>query len=169
VSAREARREERVDDQARPGYRKIPDPRRFATLEACAATQDATIAFSGRRALAGRRARLVRLRLRPPNFRIGRRASEFPNGCFRGAAALAKGRQARRDRGAALPRLHAPARKGEQALPPGSGSARLRSVNTLFLLGPDDLPGTRLFSWQGDVPLEPDGPPHELLLKPPPL
>lgn len=169
VSAREARREERVDDKARPGYRKIPDPRRFATLEACAATQDTTIAFSvGVRSRGGA---LVWFDsdYGLPNFRIGRRASEFPNGCFRGAAALAK--DVKPDEIVAL-RFRAFTRlpgKGEQALPPGSGSARLRSVNTLFLLGPDDLPGTRLFSWQGDVPLEPDGPPHELSLKPPPL
>jgi hypothetical protein len=168
VSAREARREQRVDEQARPGYRKIPDPRRFATVEACAATQDATLAFSV--GVRSKRGEIVWFDSDHglKNFRIARRASEFPNGCFRGAAALAadvKAADIVALRFRAFTRLPG---KGEAPLPRGSGSARLRSVNTLFLLGPDDLPGPRLHAWQGDAPLVPDGPPHELLLQPPP-
>jgi hypothetical protein len=99
------------------------------------------------------------------NFRILRRAHEFPTGCFRGAVALPPAVTpaaivALRFR--AFTRLPA---KGEAPLPRGAGSARLKSVNTLFLLGPDDQPGPRLFSWQGDVPLEPDGPPFEIAMK----
>jgi hypothetical protein len=167
VSAREARREERVDENARAGYRKIPDPRRFATVEACAATQDATLAFSV--GVRSKRGELVWFDSDHglKNFRIGRRASEFPNGCFRGAAALAadvKPEQIVALRFRAFTRLPG---KNEAPLPKGSGSARLKSVNTLFLLGPDDLPGPRLFSWRGDAPLEPEGAARELTLGPP--
>jgi hypothetical protein len=169
VSAREARREGRVDEKARPGYRKIPDPRRFATVEACAPAQDATLAFS-----VGVRSRRGELRwfdsdLGLKNFRIARRAHEFPTGCFRGAAALAADVAAADIvalRFRAFTRLPG---KDEAPLPKGAGSARLKSVNTLFLLGPDDLPGPRLFSWQGDVPLEPEGPAYEIAIKPTPM
>jgi hypothetical protein len=167
ASVRAARRERRVDENARAGERKIPDPRRFATLEACALTEDATLAFSvGVRSGRGELAWFDSDH-GLTSFRIARRASEFPNGCFRGSAALAPGVKpedivALRFR--AFTRLPG---KDEAPLPRGSGRARLVSVNTLFLLGDVDLPGPRLFSWRGDAPLQPDGPPHELPVKPP--
>lgn len=75
VSAREVRREGRVAADARPGSKKVPDPRRFATLEACAETRDATLAFS-----VGLRDGVGGLRwfdsdARLPEFRIAGRAS----------------------------------------------------------------------------------------------
>jgi hypothetical protein len=168
VSVREARREGRVDERARPGYRKIPDPRRFATVEACAPAQDATLAFS-----VGVRDRHGELRwfdsdLSLKNFRIARRPHEFPTGCFRGAIALPADVSADAIVGLRFRAFTRTAGKDETPLPKGAGSARLRSVNTLFLLGPDDLPGPRLFSWQGEVALEPEGPPFEMKILPSP-
>lgn len=166
VSVREVRREQRVDERARPGDRNIPDPRRFATLEACAPAADATIGFS-----VGVRAPQGQLRwfdsdagLR--SFRIARRPHEFPTGCFRGAVALTAGATAAdlvSLRFRAFTRIPG---KDEPEVPAGAARARLLSVNTVFLLGPDDLPGPRLFSWQGDVALAPDGPPFEIAIKP---
>jgi len=162
VSAREARREGRIDARARPGSKKVPDPRRFATVEACAATRDATIAFS----VAVRDANGTTVWFDSdggrPAFRIGRRATEFPNGCFRGAVALPAG--TRCDQLAAL-RFRAFTRiagKHEPRLPPGSGRARLRAVNAVFLLGVNDEPGPSQFSWRGDLELPMEGPPVEL-------
>jgi hypothetical protein len=164
ISAKEARREGRVRSAARPGSDRVPDPRRFATLEACAAAQDATIAFSlGVRGPDGT-TRFVDSDAGLPTFRIGRRPTEFPNGCFRGAVALPPGT---RPGDLAALRLRAftrIARKNEPPLEKGSGIARLQRVNTLFLLGADDQPGPRLFSWQGDEPLLPEGPPLELVI-----
>jgi hypothetical protein len=168
VSAREARREARVDERARPGHRKIPDPRRFATLEACAPASDATLTFSvevqsrkGERRWFDSDAGLEK-------FRIARRAHEFPTGCFRGAVALPADVSAAAIVGLRFRAFTRLSEKDEAPLPKGAGSARLKSVNTLFLLGPDDRPGPRLFSWQGDVPLTPEGEPFEIAIPPSP-
>ena len=45
VTAAEARREGRVDPDALPRSRRIPDPRRYAVIEACADVTAATLAF----------------------------------------------------------------------------------------------------------------------------
>jgi hypothetical protein len=165
VSVREVRREGRVDDQARPGSDRLPDPRHFATLEACAATRDATIAFSiGVRAADGSTGwhdsdgGL-------PRFRIGRRATEFPNGCFRGAVALPVGTAPGHIVGLRIRAFTRIAGKDEPPLPKGAGSARLLRVNTLFLLREDDQPGPSLFSWQGAVELVPEGSAFEMSIR----
>lgn len=164
VSVREARREGRIRESARPGSKRLPDPRRFATLEACAATKDATIAFS----LGVRKGTGEVLFFDSDgglaNFRIGRRATEFPNGCFRGAVALPAGTLAAEIVAVRFRAFTRIAGKDEAPLPRGSGTARLQRVNTIFLLGPDDQPGPRRFSWQGDVPLTADGAPVELTI-----
>jgi len=168
VSVREARREGRVDERARPGYRKIPDPQRFATLEACAPAQDATLAFSV--GVLSRKGELAWFDSDAglKNFRIARRPHEFPTGGFRGAVALPPGVSAAAIVGLRFRAFTRLPEKDEAPLPKGSGSARLLSVNTLFLLGPDDRPGPRLFSWRGDVPLAPEGEPYEIAIKPSP-
>jgi hypothetical protein len=164
VSVREVRREGRVGERARPGDKTIPDPRRFATLEACAPAEDATLAFS-----IGVRSAASVLWLDSdaglPAFRITRRAHEFPTGCFRGSVALPEGTTAGDLVGLRVRAFTRVARRGEAPLPKGAGRARLLRVSTLFLLRPDDLPGPPLFTWQGDVALTPEGPPHELPLK----
>jgi hypothetical protein len=165
VSVKEARREGRIRPEARPGSKRVPDPRRFATLEACAATRDATLAFSlGVRTREGS-TRFFDSDAGLSRFRIGRRATEFPNGCFRGAVALPPGTEASEIvalRLRAFTRLPA---EGEAPLPKGSGTARLLRVNSLFRLNANDEPGPSLFSWHGDEPLTPDGPPLELTIR----
>lgn len=165
VSIREVRREGRVDERARPGSDKLPDPRRFATLEACAATRDATIAFSiGVRGLDGS-TRWHDSDAGLPRFRIGRRATEFPNGCFRGAVALPAGIAPADIVGLRTRAFTRIAGKDEPPLPKGAGSARLERVNTLFLLGEDDQPTPSLFSWRGAVDLTPEGPAFALPIR----
>lgn len=168
VSVKEARREGRVDERARPGYRKIPDPQRFATLEACAPAQDATLAFSvGVLSRKGER-RWFDSDAGLKNFRIARRGHEFPTGCFRGAVALPADVPAAAIVGLRFRAFTRLPEKDEPPLPKGAGRARLLSVNTLFLLGPDDRPGPRLFAWRGDVPLVPEGEPFEIAIPPSP-
>ena len=100
-----------------------------------------------------------------PRFRIGRRATEFPNGCFRGAVALPAGTAPADIVGLRTRAFTRIAGKDEPPLPKGAGSARLERVNTLFLLGEDDQPMPSLFSWRGAVDLIPEGPAFELRIR----
>jgi hypothetical protein len=161
VSAQEVRREGRVSARARPGDKRIPDPRRFATLEACAPAQDATLAFEvglrgrdGLRWFASDGGR--------PDFRIARSAIHFPTGCFRGAVALPEGTTAADVAGLRVRAFTRRPGKDEAPLPKGAGQARLTSVNRLFLLDADDEPGPNLVEWRGDAALVPEGPPFEV-------
>jgi hypothetical protein len=162
VSAQEVRREGRVDAQAAPGSGRIPDPRRFVTVEACAVTEDATLGFAVGIGNAGER-RWYASDAGLPHFRIARSAHQFPNGCFRGAVAIPQSTGAadlRAIRFSAFAR--APAEAGR---PPEKGRARLRRVNAVFLLTEQDTPGPSVLSWQGDVELLADGPPYEIPVK----
>jgi hypothetical protein len=162
VSSEEARREGRVSERARPGGKKIPDPRRFAYLEACAATEDTTLAFAvgvgGPDGATAWHTSDGGIR----DFRIARSADHFPNGCFRGAVALPPGTAAEELRGLRVRAFTRGPGKGEPRLPHGTGQARLQRVNKLFFLGEEDTPGPSIFTWEGDVPLRPDGPPQEI-------
>jgi hypothetical protein len=163
VSAEEVRREGRVSARARPGDKRIPDPRRFATLEACAPAEDATVAFEvGVRGREG--VRWFSSDGGRPEFRIARSAIHFPTGCFRGAVALPEGVTAGDLAGLRVRAFTRQPRKDEPPLPPGSGRVRLTSINRLFLLNQDDEPGPNLLQWRGDAPLTPQGPPFEVAI-----
>ena len=157
VSSEEARREGRVREDAVPGSRAVPDPRRFVTLEACADVKDAALTFAV--ATRGSNGRLAWHESNgdEPKYRIQRSPDHFPNGCFRGAVALPAGT---RDTDIAGLRFRAYTREpdeGEKPLPPGAATARLTRVNRLFRLGEDYLPGPTLLAWSGDLPIEVDG------------
>ena len=163
VSSQEALREGRVTENPGPGSHRIFDPRRYVYVEACAETRDATLTFGvavdGPDGL-----RWSESDAGQKEYRIVRRSSEFPNGCFRGAVALpadATDASVRALRFRAYTR--APA-KGEPPRPAGSGAARIVRVSRLFRLGPDYLPDADLFSWRGDLPLVVDGDPATLLV-----
>jgi len=155
VMAEEVRREGRVDPSARPASGRIPDPSRFVFLEACAEVHDATLAFD----LAVRHEGTVRWiasDAADPRFRVAR------SGCFRAAVALPKGAAAT---GVEAVRLRAhtrPPRKGEAALPAGTGRARLTRINRLFTLGGDYAPGEDLLRWIGEALLGGEGPGVEI-------
>jgi hypothetical protein len=168
VSAEEARREGRVAENAGPGSGLIPDPCRFAYLEACAPAQDATLAFS--LGAAGPDGGLAwhASDAGGPRYRVSRAPHNFPNGCFQAAVALPAGIEVSAIRALRVQAFTRPAAKGEAPLPAGTGRARLVRVNRLFMLGPDDQPGPNLFSWTGEVPLAGEGPPHELEIGAPP-
>ena len=160
VSAAEVRREGLVVDGAAPGSKRIPDPRRFAFLEACGSVSDTRLAFdvgltassggvSWRSSDAGR-----------PAFRVAR------SGCFRAAVALPRGATVGDVRFLRLRAHTRPSRRHEPRLPRGAGSARIDRVNLLFGLGPDDRPGPSVFSWSAGSQLQPDGPPLEMAVGP---
>jgi hypothetical protein len=161
VSSEEARREGRVAEGALPGTGLIPDPRRFAFLEACAPGENASLSFALGVAAPGGLAWYAS-DAGGPKFRVTRGPHNFPNGCFQAAVALPPGTAPsaiRALRVSAFTRL--PAEK-EAPLAPGTGRARLLRVNRLFLLDGHDEPGPSLFSWTGDLPLVGEGPPAEL-------
>ncbi|HEV8253705.1 MAG TPA: hypothetical protein VGQ78_03045, partial [Vicinamibacteria bacterium] len=158
VTAEEALREGKVDERARPGSGRIPDPRRFVYLEGCGEMKDAAIAFEVAAAApagpdwsasdGGR-----------PEFRIAR------SGCFRGAVAVPAGAAA--DVRALRLRAHTRLpRKDEPPLPPGTGSARITALR-LFRLGTDYVPQPPLFTWSGEIELSAKGPAWEHAIAPP--
>ena len=160
LSAAEVRREGRVADGARPGSKRIPDPRRFAFLEACASLSDTRLAFDVALRRPGGVLQWYASDAGRPAFRVAR------SGCFRAAVALPRGAAAS-DVEALRLRAHTrPPRRGEVPLPRGAGAARIERVNLLYGLGKDDRPGPSLFSWTGSSELTPDGLPLELPLLP---
>jgi hypothetical protein len=156
VSAAEVRREGLVRDGARPGSKRIPDPRRFAYVEACGAVSDARLALDV--GLPGANGQLAwrSSDAGKASFRIAR------SGCFRAGVALPPGGSAADVRALRLRAHTRPARRGEPTLPRGAGSARIETINRLFVLGPDDRPGENLFRWSAGAELAPDGPALEL-------
>jgi hypothetical protein len=156
ATSKEMQREDRIDPLAEAGSGKIPDPRRYATVEACGAVADATLAFDiGVRDSAGTIAWYPTDR-GDPRFRIAR------GGCFRGGAPLAEGTtpgQIAALRVRAYPR---PPREGESAQPPGSGSVTIESVNMIFMLDSAYVPSRAPFTWKGSLPVKTDGAPVEI-------
>ena len=161
VSSQEAQREGRVDESPRPGSHRILDPRRYVYVEACAATRDATLTFGvavdGRDGL-----RWSESDAGQGEYRIIRQTSEFPNGCFRGAAALPADAGEATLRALRFRAYTRRTREGEPPIPPGTAAASVLRVNKVFRLGPDFLPGPSLFEWKGALPLVVDGPAGEI-------
>ena len=157
VSSQEARREGRVREGAVPGTRMVPDPGRFAYLEACAEVKDAALTFAVATRVSDGRLAWHESNGDEPRYRIQRSPDHFPNGCFRGAVALPAGT---RDADIAGLRFRAYTRvpaEDEPPVAPGTASARLTRVNRLFRLGEDYSPGRTLLEWSGDLPIEVDG------------
>jgi hypothetical protein len=155
VSAAEVRRERLVREGATPGSKRIPDPRRFAFIEACARVTDTRLAFdvglpAADGSLAWRASDAGRA-----GFRVAR------SGCFRAGVALPPGAALGDVRALRLRAHTRPPRRGE-TLPPGTGTARIDSVNLLFGLGDDDRPVASRFRWTAGRDLRPDGEPLEL-------
>jgi hypothetical protein len=146
VTSDEARREGRIDDSAAAGTGRMPDPRRYVVVEACADVSGGALSIEvGMRSDRG----IVWYSTDRgyPAFRIGR------SGCFRAAAPLA----ASVDPGSiAGVRVHAFRRASGE-----SGSVRalrvtLTRVNQLLMLDRNFLPVHRAIGWSGtlDVPLD---------------
>jgi hypothetical protein len=163
VSSEELRREGKVAAGALAGSERVPDPRRFVFLEACAPETDATLAFSvGVEARGGGLTWYASDR-GGTRFRVRREAHNFPNGCFQAATPLPEGVDESQIRAIRIRAYTRPAAESEPALPPGTGRARLLRVNRLFmLLEETDEPGPSLLSWSGDVALVGEGEGYEI-------
>jgi hypothetical protein len=142
IAAQEMRREGKIDPAAAPGSGKIPDPRRFAFVEACTDLENAGVVFSVR-ATDGGLARWFDSDRGVPEFRVVR------SGCFRGAVPLPPTAGAP---DAVRFRAFPPLPQKDKPTPP-PGSVRLTRVNQLFTVGDDDLPRPSTFSWKGSIDL----------------
>ena len=146
IMAGELSREGKIDDGARAGSGAIPDPRRYAYIEACADLSDATaIAFDiGVEQNAGVEWFSTDRNL--PQFRIAR------SGCFRAAAPIPDG--VRLSAGPEL-RLRARAYRkiADPDTPPPQGpvSAIIRRVNGIFILGDEYRPIRSVMKWTGTL------------------
>lgn len=148
VMAAEMRREGRIDPAAEAGSGEIPDPRRFAYLEGCGEVKDATLAFDiGVRGAGGAMAWYPTDR-GDARFRIAR------GGCFRGAVPLPPGATPDRIAGVRARAYTRPPRKGEPALPAGTGRATLERINVVFMLTPAYVPSPSAVHWTGTLELK---------------
>lgn len=149
VSSQEVRREGRVSQAPRPGRGRIPDPARFAYLEACGVVENARVAFD---LVLDGLAQPLSSDAGRPEFRIGR------SGCFRSAIALPAG--------AGLAAVRALRVRAHRAPPPKGGTAssrpplvRLERINELFALEEGDRPGASVLRWEGPALVAIDGAP----------
>ena len=169
VTAQEARREGRVVASPAPGSKQIVDPRRYAVVELCTASNDTTFATFTFALGISRGQEATRFRdstAGSREFKISRSPDNFPNSCFRGAVALPKGARAE-DVSALRVRAHTrPPRKGEEPSKDAAGPAHLRRINRIFLMNNADLPEPSIFSWTGNEPLALDGEPVTLQIRP---
>jgi len=102
-----------VDPAAPPGSGKIPDPRRYATIEGCGEVRDATLAFDiGVRR--GSEIAWFATDRGETKFRIAR------GGCFRGGAPLPDGVSPSDIAALRIRAYTRPVREGERPLPPGT-------------------------------------------------
>jgi hypothetical protein len=149
VMAKELVREGKIDADAPPGNKQIPDPRRFVYIEACGAVGNAALAFAvnaGGQWIASDRGL--------SQYRVTR------DGCFRAATPLPRGVTAsdvRAIRALAFPR---PPDKGEAPAPPDP--VRLTRINTVFMLDDRWVPGRSLLKWEGAESITAGGPPFEV-------
>ena len=135
LMAAELRREGRIDPAGKPGSAKIPDPRRFAYLEACGDLVNATLAFDIGVSRAGGQTEWFPSDRGEYRFRIAR------SGCFRAAVPLADGVTAEQITGVRMRAYTRPRRDIEPILPAGTGLVKLRRLNGVFMLDEDYRPG----------------------------
>jgi hypothetical protein len=149
VSSQEVRREGRVSTAPRPGGGRIPDPSRFAYLEACGAIDRARVSFA---LVLDGRARPLPSDAAGPKFRIGR------SGCFRAAIALPEAAA-----WSAIRTVHVRAHRAPRDERPAPSdpppSVRIDRVSRLFVLGDGDRPGPSVLRWEGPATLAVEGPP----------
>jgi hypothetical protein len=153
VMSAELRREGRIDPAGQPGSARIPDPRRFAYLEACGQLQDATLAFDVGVSTAAGQIEWHPSDRGEPRFRIVR------SGCFRAAVPLPEGVMAEQITGMRLRAYTRPRRDIEPILPAGTGRVTLQRFNGVFMLDHSYRPGTVRLPFAGVIEARGEAPP----------
>ena len=144
ITSAEMVREGRVDPGAPAGSGKIPDPRRYATIEGCGEVRDATLAFDIGVTRNGRVEWFPTDR-GETRFRIAR------GGCFRGGAPLPDGVSPSEVTALRVRAFTRPPREGETPLPPGTGRVLLQRINRVFMLDREFVPQLTGIQWQGSL------------------
>ena len=159
LASEEMRREGKIADQA-PGHNSIPDPRRFAYIEACGEVGEGALAFA--------------VRVGDAWIASDRGVAEYRivrDGCFRAAIPLPAGTTAGEIRALrAIASARAPAKGQRPAVPKGflkqvPRPVVLTRVNTVFLLDARYQPGRALLQWQGRQAIDAGGPPFDLPIR----
>jgi hypothetical protein len=145
VMSAELRREGRIDPAAQPGSARVPDPRRFAYLEACGELDRATLAFDIGVTQPAGAIQWYPTDRDDPRFRIAR------NGCFRAAVPMPEGVTVERIAGVRMRAYTRPRRDGEPAMPAGTGRVTLQRLNGVFMLDDNYRPGTPRIRWTGTL------------------
>ncbi len=158
VASLEMRREGKIVDEAAPGNNTIPDPRRFAYVEACGQVGTSALAFLVN-------VRSVRLQADRdlewiPSDRGLRQYRIVRDGCFRAAIPLPAVTRAHDVRALRVQAFERPAADGVPPAPPGP--VRLTRINKVFMLDEQFVPGPSLLKWEGSETIRADGPPFEV-------
>jgi hypothetical protein len=152
IMSAELRREGRIDPAAEPGSAKVPDPGRFAYLEACGNLDVATLAFDV--ALERQIGDAVEWHATDRGdalFRIER------SGCFRSAVPLPAGATPNEITGVRIRAYTRPPGEGEAALPAGTGRVTLYRFNGIFMLDERYRPRTPRLLWAGLIEARGEG------------
>jgi hypothetical protein len=150
VTSAEMVREGRIDPNAAAGSGKIPDPRRYATIEGCGDVHDATLAFDIGVKRAGHEIEWYPTDRGDVRFRIAR------GGCFRGGAPLPDGVSSSDVAALRIRAYTRPPREGEAALPPGTGRVVLQQINRVFMLDRNFVPALSPITWTGTLAVPTD-------------
>lgn len=150
VTSAEMVRENEVDAAAPAGSGRIPDPRRYATIEACGDVHDATLAFDIG-VTRGSDVEWFATDRGNPQFRIAR------GGCFRGGAPLPDDTTPQNIVGLRVRAYTRPSREGEAPLAPGTGHVVMTRVNRVFMLNRDFVPVPARIVWTGSLTVPADG------------
>ena len=149
VMTKELAREGKIVADAPPGNTQIPDPRRFVYVEACGEVGTAALAFA-----VGVRDAWIRSDRGTRQYRIVR------DGCFRVAIPLPAGTRVADIRGIRALAYDRPPAEGKPPVPPTP--VRLTSINKLFLLDEQFVPGPTLLTWRGTELIQAGGAPFEV-------
>jgi hypothetical protein len=165
LAAEEMAREGKIAADPPPHSNKIPDPRRYVTVEACGEVGNAALAVAVGLRRSGRvppqadgDIAWIPSDRGVPQFRIVR------DGCFRAGTPLPAGTEPGDITGLRVLAFERAAADGKPPLP--AGTVRLTRVNTMFMLDEQYLPRPSMLQpWRGDVTLRAGGPPFQLDLR----
>jgi hypothetical protein len=149
VMTQELRREGKIAGNAPPGQDRIPDPRRFVYVEACAAVGNAALSVSVRA-----RDAWVSSDRGLPQYRVVR------DGCFRVAVPVPDGTRVNDVRALRLQAYARPPADGKASAPPGP--VRLTQINRVFMLDQNFIPGPSILKLHATASIDAGGSPFEV-------
>jgi hypothetical protein len=156
IASVEMRREGKIADDPPPGINKIPDPRRFVFVEACASVGNAALAISVGSSQSASTTALTWTRSDRglPQYRIVR------DGCFTIATPMKAGTRASDIRALRVEAFERPPAEGAIRVTPNP--VRLTHINKAFMLDQRYLPSPSMLKWEGSQTIRAGGDPFEV-------